>query len=332
MKKNRINVMLLSVLMVFALAIPTFAAQIPGIDIPDKDPSTDCHDIELSQAFSPEKLTRTVTIDGKEQTDVILAVRTRLGSYIKSYADGYNRNKDTYSSFQEYIEIGLSSFARELIMGYPAAELVSINGVPWQKTEWAEYFEGQLDYFADFLPDEDYPQDSQAETVTKNPIYNGLSEEIDKGLSLAEAAKKGEKLQGTVTPTPVGENITLTMTLNNPTYTVKTKEGTVSKTLDVAPFAKSGVTLVPVRGVFESFEAKVEWLPKTKEVRVTKGDDLILLKLNSKTATVNGEAVKLLQAATITGGRTMIPLRFISENIGYNVDYVSKTKQIIITD
>jgi len=124
----------------------------------------------------------------------------------------------------------------------------------------------------------------------------------------------------------------LTMYLNNPTYTVKTEDGTtVAKTLDVAPFAKEGVTLVPVRGVFESFDALVKWLPETRQVIVSKGDNKIVLKINSKTAMVNGVPAQLLQPAQIVNNRTFIPLRFISENLNSYVQYEHETKKIDIS-
>lgn len=330
--KRKLIILLTIVFVIGIMAPVIMAAAISGIDIPDRDPSTPWHDITLAQAFDTAKLgNRTVTVDGKSQKDVIIACRVGPIIAIDSMADGYKKSPD--KSFDEFVRSYLSSRARDYVMFYPDDEVISINGVPWQKSEHGDILKERIEHFIDYLPSEEFSKDEDQQEVVFDPVYNGLGQKIfDGGMSLAEAKQKGLEAQGGGVVIPEGENITLTMVLNNPKYTVKTKAGTVTKTLDVAPFAKYGVTLVPVRGVFESFDAKVEWLPATKTVKVTKGNDLIILKINSKTATVNGKSVQLLQPAQITGGRTMIPLRFISENIGYNVQYISKTKKIIITD
>jgi len=50
--------------------------------------------------------------------------------------------------------------------------------------------------------------------------------------------------------------------------------------LDVPPVIENGRTLVPVRGVFESINADVEWVPESKKVNVYKNDIVITLKIN----------------------------------------------------
>ena len=95
------------------------------------------------------------------------------------------------------------------------------------------------------------------------------------------------------------------------------KRGANGKLRFYIPDAKPGTGLHEI-----TLEQAFEWLPKTKEVHVKKGNDLIVLKINFRTAKVNGKSVQLLQPAQIVNGRTMIPLRFISENLGYYVQYV----------
>jgi len=50
---------------------------------------------------------------------------------------------------------------------------------------------------------------------------------------------------------------------------------------------------VPVRGVFESINADVEWVPESKKVNVYKNDIVITLKINSNIAYINDNAVRL---------------------------------------
>jgi len=49
-------------------------------------------------------------------------------------------------------------------------------------------------------------------------------------------------------------------------------------TIGCAACYRNGRTLVPVRGVFESINADVEWVPESKKVNVYKNDIVITLK------------------------------------------------------
>ena len=92
-----------------------------------------------------------------------------------------------------------------------------------------------------------------------------------------------------------------------------------------------GVTLVPIRVISESFGAEVNWDGETKTVTVVDGDTTIVVTVGSKTATVNGEEKELEEAPELTeNGFTMIPLRFISENLGAEVGYVHETHAITV--
>ena len=92
-----------------------------------------------------------------------------------------------------------------------------------------------------------------------------------------------------------------------------------------------GVTLVPIRVISESFGAEVNWDGETKTVTVIDGETTIVVTVGSKIATVNGEEKELEEAPELTeNGFTMIPLRFISENLGAEVGYVQETQAITV--
>lgn len=92
-----------------------------------------------------------------------------------------------------------------------------------------------------------------------------------------------------------------------------------------------GTTMVPVRGVFEHMGASVQWNSKNKTVTVRKGTDNIVLTLGSKKMKVNGKSKNLGIAPQTINGRTLIPVRAVSESIGAKVVWDSKTKTVKIT-
>lgn len=92
-----------------------------------------------------------------------------------------------------------------------------------------------------------------------------------------------------------------------------------------------GVTLVPMRVIAEAFGAQVIWNGEAKSVTVNLGDKSIVVTIDSKTATVNGEEMALEEAPELTeNGFTMIPLRFISEQLGAEVGYIHETQTITV--
>ena len=100
---------------------------------------------------------------------------------------------------------------------------------------------------------------------------------------------------------------------------------------DVAPVIKNDTTMLPSRFVAESLGAKVEWLGVEQKVVITKDNMKIEILIGSDTAYVNGEAVKLIQPAFVENDRTFTPIRFISEQLGADVDWNSETGEVTIT-
>jgi hypothetical protein len=91
---------------------------------------------------------------------------------------------------------------------------------------------------------------------------------------------------------------------------------------DVKPFIdENNRTLVPVRFLSEDFGGSVEWLPETREVIILKADTRITLKIGSKYAIVNDKIREMDTQAIIVDGRTLVPLRFVSETFNFEINY-----------
>jgi hypothetical protein len=129
---------------------------------------------------------------------------------------------------------------------------------------------------------------------------------------------------GTVTAIANGLNIKLT--LDNQIATVEGR----NVSLDTAPFIKNDRTMVPLRFVSESMGSKVDWKADTREVIIDNGK--IKLQIDNINATVEGKMVRLDTAPFIVNGRTVVPLRFVSESLGYTVEWNSVDRSIVIRD
>ena len=84
---------------------------------------------------------------------------------------------------------------------------------------------------------------------------------------------------------------------------------------------QNGSTMVPLRGIFEALGASVKWDQKTQTITAVKGNRKISLTAGKKTASANGTAVKLDAAPQVSGGTTLVPLRFISQSLGASVKW-----------
>ena len=96
-------------------------------------------------------------------------------------------------------------------------------------------------------------------------------------------------------------------------------------------FIYNGSTMIPVRGVFQSMGATVQWLPESQEVAVEKDSLLVMLQVNNKNAKVNGTPQVLETAPLIRDGSTYLPLRFVAEALGAKVDWDPGTHTASIT-
>lgn len=97
-----------------------------------------------------------------------------------------------------------------------------------------------------------------------------------------------------------------------------------------APVMKGGRVLVPLRSIFEGLDATVKYTNKTKTITAVREDQEVILKLGSKTAYINGEAVSLDVPANTIKGNTMVPIRFVSEAFGEKVFWNSRNQRVDI--
>ena len=101
---------------------------------------------------------------------------------------------------------------------------------------------------------------------------------------------------------------------------------------DVPPQTVNYRTMVPVRAIFEALGARVDWYEDTQTIIATGSDGKIVsLTLNSNTMYVHGTPVTLDAPAYETGGRTLVPVRAISEAFGSKVDWYEDTQTVAIT-
>ena len=125
----------------------------------------------------------------------------------------------------------------------------------------------------------------------------------------------------------------------------------VSVTLDGKPIAFDvpaeiigNRTMVPMRRIFELYSAHVEWFASSRIIIATLGPLMITMQIDSPTMTVSNVLTEETKLVTLDvppcivplpddpyKGRTLVPVRAISESIGLLVDWNDETRTVIIT-
>lgn len=102
-------------------------------------------------------------------------------------------------------------------------------------------------------------------------------------------------------------------------------------TMDTPPLVEKGRTLVPLRAIFEALGATVDYNSSTKTITATKDNTVIVLQIGKIACQVNNKTHNLDVPAKIVAGRTMVPIRFVSEALGAKVEWDGTTKTVYIT-
>lgn len=97
------------------------------------------------------------------------------------------------------------------------------------------------------------------------------------------------------------------------------------------PIILNGTTYVPIRGVAEALGGTVAWDDTSKTVSIKKADMDISFSIHSPSAKVNGYEVPI-ESARLINNTTMVPLKFVSETLGMDVEWEANTKTVKITE
>jgi hypothetical protein len=100
---------------------------------------------------------------------------------------------------------------------------------------------------------------------------------------------------------------------------------------DVKPTIIDGRTMVPMRKIFESLGAEVEWEGSTKTITAKKKDTTVVMQIDNNVLSVNGKAIELDVPPQLVDGRTLVPVRAIAESFEIKVIWDDVTRSVLLT-
>jgi hypothetical protein len=158
--------------------------------------------------------------------------------------------------------------------------------------------------------------------------------EGDNKINIIASDKAGNQTTKTLSviyEKPVQQTVII-LQIGNQNFTVNG----VQNTLDSPPVIKNNRTLLPIRAIVEALGGTIEWIPTTKSITIRLGSTYIGMQIGNSTAVVNGYVMNIdpdnpKAVPEIINSRTMLPLRFVAEKLGCDVQWDGNTKTITIT-
>ena len=99
---------------------------------------------------------------------------------------------------------------------------------------------------------------------------------------------------------------------------------------DVEPVLLNDRTMVPMRKIFETLGATVSWNGDTETASGVRNGVRVSVSIDNPKAFIDGKATTLDQPPVLLDGRTLVPLRFIAEAYGAQVEWIEASQQIVI--
>ena len=127
------------------------------------------------------------------------------------------------------------------------------------------------------------------------------------------------------------KEIVIILQIGNKKFTVNGE----TRTLDSPPIIKNNRTLLPIRAVVEALGGTVGWDATERKVTISLSSTTIELWIGKSIAKVNGIDTSIDETnpkvmPEIINSRTMLPLRFVTENLGCTVEWDGTNQTITI--
>lgn len=100
---------------------------------------------------------------------------------------------------------------------------------------------------------------------------------------------------------------------------------------DVPPFVSDGRVIVPLRTISEALSADVSWNNDTQTAIIIQGEKVVSFTIGEKNMVINNEEYEIDAEATIVNSTTFVPLRALSESLGFDVMWDSDTSSVLIS-
>ncbi len=100
---------------------------------------------------------------------------------------------------------------------------------------------------------------------------------------------------------------------------------------DVPPMLIDDRTMVPMRKIFESIGAQIQWDDGNQTITATKDGTLISMQIDNNVMLKNNNEISLDVPPKLIGDRTLVPVRAVAESFEADVQWSDKYNYVVIT-
>ncbi len=258
----------------------------------------------------------------------------KLGEYINEYA----RPGDMLRVDGKHSMV-ITSFDEDTVSGFDwlVNKKERACTYTWEGVkEWGDgtqnYWLYQIDDSVyELFEDPDYKVDKLFGPKPGEKADSDVNSDTDEEEDTAGSSQPDQEVQ---TPNRGGADRTaygkIVVQINNPVMTANGAYQNIDAAGTV-PVIVNERTLLPVRAIVEAMGGTVGWDNDTRTIQLTYKNTNLEMTVDSTTMKVNGKEVNMDVAPTIINDRTMLPIRYITENLGGQVEWYDTIQAVAIT-
>jgi uncharacterized repeat protein (TIGR02543 family) len=122
----------------------------------------------------------------------------------------------------------------------------------------------------------------------------------------------------------------ITLKIDDPYMYVNGVKQEIDPGRGTAPMIVGGRTIMPIRAVVEAMGGNIAYEDSTRAITLAAKGHSIIMWLDQQNFVVDGQSLSMDVAPASINSRTMVPLRFASENLGCDVKWIDATRSVEI--
>lgn len=167
-------------------------------------------------------------------------------------------------------------------------------------------------------------------TTESNKTYSYAVAPFDAGASVSQSSNASASVTTGEVEVMSGAKGFILMQIDKETMTVNENEVEIDPGRGTTPIIQNGRTMVPIRAIIEAMGGTVQWDEADQRVTLESSGHTVIMWLDQKDILVDGVSSAVDVAPVAINSRTMLPVRFVVENVGCAIEWIGSTQEIII--
>jgi len=166
--------------------------------------------------------------------------------------------------------------------------------------------------------------------VTKEATESGGPEQLSALLGSASVKTGASILGGGFTENGGQMKNLILMKIDDPYMSVNGQRKEIDPGRGTTPQILNSRTIVPIAAIIQAMGGTVGWDGATRQVTLAALGHNVTMWVDKKDIIVDGVSGAMDVAPAIINSRTMVPVKFVAENVGATIEWIASTREIVI--